>query len=137
MKQLGWVMKMIQPKSEMKRRTMNRVNRAFNRFIEIEKYESTQDENGIWKKDWVPFLELWAKAKNLHGSEYFIARQVNKQETIKFTVHWMPGLENEMKESMRLLYDGKIYNIDFIDNIDHANEFLEIKAIEKPLKAGG
>lgn len=128
---------MILPKKEMKRQVMSKVNRAYNRKIEIEKLQSVQDDNGIWSKDWVPFLKLWAKAKNLHGSEYFIARQVNKQETVKFTVRWMPGLENEMKESMRLLYDDKNYNIDFIDNIDHANEFLEIKAIEAPVKVGG
>lgn len=121
-------------KRQLARMKLKQTNRVFNREIKIEQQKQTQDENGIHSKQWVPFLSVWASVQNLYGREYFTARQVNAQDTTKFIIRWMPGVE--ITEDMRILFEGKVYNIDAVDNIQYRNKLIEIKAIEESLKRG-
>lgn len=117
------------------RSKLRQTNRVYNRYITIEKQENVQDENGVFNKGWMPFIHVWANMQNLHGREYFTARQVNAQDTTKFIIRWMPGIE--ITEDMRIRFENKIYDINSIDNIRYQNEVIEIKAIEQGLKRGG
>lgn len=120
----------------MKQAVMKSVNSSLRHFIRIDTFTPAQQEDGSWEAEWSLFAEVWAGKQNLYGSEYYTAGQVNKQETVKFTIRYMPGVLEMPKEKMRIVSDGKVYDIDFIDNIRYENEWLEIKAIEQAFGGG-
>lgn len=127
---------MLASKQEMKRTAMKSINSSLRHFIQIETFVSNQQSDGTWKEEWLPFNEIWANKQNLYGSEFYTAGQVNKQETVKFTIRYMPSILETPKEKMRIISDNKYYDIDFIDNIRYENEWLEIKAIEQAFGGG-
>ena len=110
-----------------KNSVMRDVERSYNKLIAFQKREVTKDDNGIEEvSDWITEITVYASVKSLFGKEYYEAKQVNKQETIKFIIRYIPNIS----ENMRILFDGKFYNIDYIENIRYENRLLEIKAIE-------
>lgn len=110
-----------------------KLNKVYRHPIILErKGNAIQNNDGSWTKGaWVEFRRVFANVKNLHGEEYFIAGQTNEQGTLKIYIRYMPGLTNETKSSYRVIFKGKKYNINFVDNINYANEELELKAIER------
>ena len=74
-------------------------------------------------KDWI---QVWASAKNLYGGEFYQAKQVREERTVKVTIRYLSGLD----ETMRILMDGELYNIVFIDDIRLENEYMEIRCLK-------
>lgn len=125
-------------KKELRKDKLRLVNHTYREPITIQKKATpTQNEDGTWSKsDWQDWKTVFANASNLHGQEYFVAGQTNKQETVKFYIPFMEGVHNEVKEEYRILFRGKTYNIDFVDNIRYENKELEIKAEERSVTDG-
>lgn len=94
--------------------------------ITFQKLTATTNENGFEIEDWQDYKTVWAAITNLHGREYFEAAAVKAENTVKFTIRYVPNIES----TMRILFKGKQYNISSIDNIKYANKFIEIKALE-------
>jgi len=89
----------------------------------------TQDhltKSGFEVETWEDYKTVWAAASNLHGREYFAAAAVQAENTVKFIIRYLPNLDT----SMRILFQGRQYNIIAIDNIKYQNRFMEIKALE-------
>ncbi|MHC6181009.1 phage head closure protein [Clostridium sp. JNZ X4-2] len=63
---------------------------------------------------------------HLYGREYFETAALQAEKTVKFTVRYLSGISSDM----RILFEGKQYNITSIDNIKYKNRFMEIKAVE-------
>lgn len=84
------------------------------------------NENGFESESWIDYKEVWAKAENLHGREYFEAAAVQAENTLKITIRYLDSINT----TMRILFKGKQYNITSIDNIKYANKFIEIKALQ-------
>ena len=95
-------------------------------IITIMLFTTVVNENGFEVETWIDFKTLWAAVTNLHGREYFAAAAVKAENTVKFTIRYINGID----ESMRILFKGKQYNVSSIDNIKYANKFIEIKAME-------
>lgn len=94
--------------------------------ITFQKLTATTNENGFEIEDWQDYKTVWAAITNLHGREYFEAAAVKAENTVKFTIRYVPNIE----PTMRIIFKGKQYNITSIDNIKYANKFIEIKALE-------
>lgn len=94
--------------------------------ITFQKHTTTINENGFGVEAWEGFKTIWAAVSNLHGREYFAAAAVQAENTVKFTVRYLPDLDT----TMRICFRGKTYNITAIDNIKYQNRFMEIKALE-------
>ena len=94
--------------------------------ITLQLFTTVVNENGFEVETWLDFKTLWAAVTNLHGREYFAAAVVKAENTVKFTIRYVEGID----ESMRILFKGKQYNISSVDNIKYANKFIEIKAME-------
>ena len=94
--------------------------------ITFQKLTTTTNENGFEVEDWEDYKTVWAAITNLHGREYFEAAAVQKENTVKFTIRYFKGLDT----SMRILFQGRQYNIISIDNIKYKNKYIEIKALE-------
>ena len=94
--------------------------------ITIQKLTTGINENGFEVETWEDYRTVWAVASNLHGREYYAAAAVQAENTVKFTIRYLTGLDT----TIRILFRGKQYNITAIDNIKYQNRFIEIKALE-------
>lgn len=94
--------------------------------IILQKAVITVDENRIETQDRKKYKTLWAQVSNLYGKEYFEAAAVQKEKTVKFVIRATSGID----ESMRIVFQGKPYNIIFIDHIKYEKKYMEIKALE-------
>ena len=94
--------------------------------ITFQKHTTTINENGFEVETWEDYRTVWAVASNLHGREYYAAAAVQAENTVKFTIRYLTGLDT----TMRIVFQGKQYNITAIDNIKYQNRYLEIKAQE-------
>ncbi len=94
--------------------------------ITIQKRSTTINENGFEVETWQDYKTVWAAVSNLHGREYFAAAAVQAENTVKFTVRYLPSLDT----TMRINFRGKTYDITAIDHIKYQNRFMEIKALE-------
>ena len=99
---------------------------ALRHRITFQKLTTSVNENGFEVKTWIDFKTVWAKVTNLHGREYFAAAAVQAENTVKFTIRYLEGID----PSMRILFRRKQYNITAIDNIKYQNRIMEIKAQE-------
>jgi phage head-tail adaptor, putative, SPP1 family len=94
--------------------------------ITLQILETITNENGFEVEAWTDFKDLWASVTNLHGREYFEASAVHTENTVKFNIRYT----DEIDTTMRILFKGKQYNINSIDNIKYKNKYIEIKALE-------
>ncbi len=102
---------------------------SLNKRITIQELKLSINENGFEIEEWIDYKRVWAGVSNLHGREYFDAAAIQMENTVKFTIRYLPGIDT----SMRIVFKEKFYNITSIDNIKYRNRFMEIKAMEVDL----
>lgn len=108
-----------------------RVNiKDLNKRITIEKQNTGTTENGFDKEVWIEYKTIWASINNLFGKEFYAAKAVQAESTVEFIVRYSKELDCLNSEGYRVLWNTKIYNITFIDNIKYGNRWLKIRAIE-------
>ena len=84
------------------------------------------NENGFESEKTEEYKTVWAAVTNLHGKEYFEAKAAQAENTVKFTIRYLAGID----QTMKILFQGKAYNITAIDNIKYRNRYIEIQAME-------
>lgn len=92
------------------------------RLISIEQ-EVTVSENdyGERVKEWQVFQPTWAKKEDISGLEKREGAQEVARGKVVWTIYFMEGV----KETMRISYEGEIYQIEHIKEIGY-REGLEI-----------
>lgn len=98
----------------------------FKHRIKIIKPVIQINDNGFEVETYETYKTLWSKVTNLHGKEYFEAAAIQKEKTLKFTFR----LLKDINENMKIEFNHKLYDINFIDNILYENKYMEIKAME-------
>lgn len=63
--------------------------------VYIEKRTVTTDDKRIQKETWNPHGEIWAQKNRLFGKEYFTAKSLGEEKTIKFKMR-KGTLSNEL-----------------------------------------
>ena len=94
--------------------------------IIFQKFTTVVNENGFEEEMWQEYKTVWASASNLSWREYYQAASVKAENTVKFTIRYLPNIDT----SMRIGFEGKQYNITSIDNMKYENKYIEIKALE-------
>lgn len=98
-----------------------------NQQITIQHRTQTKDaEGGIidaWA-DYFPAILIWAKVNNLSGNERAATNKGGQtlDARTEFTIYYLAGVNNEM----RVVHNGKFYNIRHVNNFMEANEYLII-----------
>lgn len=92
----------------------------FQRFI------TTINDNGFEAETWEDYKTVWASVSNLSGREFYQAAAIKAEKTVRFLIRYIDGVDN----SMKILFEGKQYNIISIYNIKYENKYIEIKALE-------
>lgn len=97
-----------------------------NQRITLLKPINSVDNNGFEIDSYYIYKKVWAKVSNLRGKEYFFAEAIKAEQTVKFTIRYQKDIDTTMK----ILFRGKTYDINSIDNINYENRWIEIKALE-------
>ena len=76
--------------------------------------------------NWSTYATAFASVKSRGGREFWRVQQVQSDVDFVFRCPWSPTLENATP-AMRLMADGKVYEILSVINVDLANETIEIQ----------
>ena len=102
-----------------------------NKRITIQKFSTTQNENGFDVEDWQTYKTIWASVNNLWGKEFYAAKAVNAENTVEFICRYSRDLiENIDTKEYRIFWNNRSFNITFIDNIQYENKWIKIKCLE-------
>lgn len=72
------------------------------------------------------YISIWAEPRFLRGRSFYAARAGN----VKTDVEFITRSRNDLDETMRVLYEGKSYEIEGIIPLDTTRSFISIKAYE-------
>jgi SPP1 family predicted phage head-tail adaptor len=72
------------------------------------------DSGAISYGDWESYFEVWAHREDLAGSELFRAQQIAAKVTTRYTIPYPHGKDLSPRESLRLVDQGRIYDVTFI-----------------------
>lgn len=76
--------------------------------ITIQRKEQTQNPNtGAMTTTWATVATVWAVVEPLSAREFIAAQAVQSDVSVRITMRYRPGITS----AMRLLHDGKTYNI--------------------------
>ena len=80
--------------------------------VVIERYTSTYNDFGEEVKTWTTHLTIQGRLRPLNGTERFSA----DKETL-FATHRLYCFPADIKETDRVKYDNKYYNIKFVSDV--------------------
>lgn len=92
--------------------------------ISIGHMDKIINDNGFMEETFIEDFKAYAFVKNLHAKEFWEAKQNNLEHTVKFLVRFNSKIDYDKY----IKFNGKLYEILFIDNIDYQNAYIEIKA---------
>lgn len=100
--------------------------------IVIQKHEKiSSDKIGNQTSVWTDYHKCWAEIKGLYGREYWAAREQHEENTVTFKIRYCKKLKELNTFEFRILFNGKIYDIQNPNNLQFADSLLLIKATER------
>lgn len=97
-----------------------------NRRINIMKYESVSDGGGGYEEILTLVKKVWANIRPASGREFNLAKQAQAEITHKVTIRYT----EEVNRSQVISFNNKIYDIQYLININEENRFLELHVLE-------
>lgn len=94
--------------------------------VTIEKRAGTRDAGEV-VNTWTTFATARAGFEPVRGREFFAAGRIDAETTHVVYMRHLAGLD----ETMRINWNGRIFDIQAIINVDERNRELEITAIER------
>lgn len=94
--------------------------------VTIQQLTRVEDEGGGYEENWADVATVWAAIKPLQGNERYEAQQVQSTLTHKVTIRYRVGI----KPQMRIMYQGRIFNIESVIDIDEHHRWLELLCSE-------
>jgi SPP1 family predicted phage head-tail adaptor len=85
------------------------------RLVRIEQAMATVDALGGRTLVWLLLETVWAEVVQLSGRELFNAQQLEAKVDTRFRIPWREDVS--ATDTLRLMYDGKPYNIQRIEEI--------------------
>lgn len=98
--------------------------------ITVQRLAGTADAaghvDGNTDANWTTYTTAWAEVRSRGGREFWRVSQVQSDVDFVFNCPWSPTLEKATPD-MRILSDGKVYEILSVINVDLANNSIEIQ----------
>ena len=86
--------------------------------------KQVQVKSGVSTTQWLPAFTCWCKAEPLSGREFWQAATVNRENDVRFTIRY----RDDVNPAMRILFEGKLYDITSVLDVDSRHSKLEILA---------
>ncbi|KLU66753.1 phage head-tail joining protein [Desulfosporosinus acididurans] len=87
--------------------------------IEVQKYVRVKNEVGEETKEWQLYKKIWAKFANANIRGQL--EQAAEKKTAKIFYKIVIRFRSDIDTTMRVVYGGKTYNIDHVDNDKELN----------------
>lgn len=94
--------------------------------IFIEHVTETRTESGGVTEAWTTFKKVRAQVLPVSGREYFSTQAVQNENTTKFNIRYLAGLNTKM----RIKYDSRVFDIQSIINYQERNHAMTIMGTE-------
>ncbi|KXS45596.1 MAG: putative phage head-tail adaptor [Candidatus Frackibacter sp. T328-2] len=96
----------------------------------IQKLTTTQDEFGNEIEEWNDWKSVTAERLELFGSDYYSAKQLGEEQTIKWKIKYVSFVEkiNTAKYRVINIRTDEIYDIKDTDYLQDDGQWLIIKA---------
>lgn len=95
-----------------------------NHIVTIQAKTPATGEYGGTTYTWATFATVWAAIMPLRGRDLVAAQAAQNETTVRFNIRWISGLT----ESMRIVYNGKNYDITALIDIDEKHVEYDIMA---------
>jgi len=100
---------------------------TYRHLITIKKPIDSVGTSGEPTETWVIYAQRWASINALSGREFWSAKQVNAENTIRFRMRYCHGVTTKM----RVEYDNRIFTIDSIINTGERNREMVLMVTEE------
>ena len=100
----------------------------YNHRIVIYQVSMVEDSNGFQHEETQAVLSPYAQVKTTRGMTLIRSGTDFEKAYTNFTIRY--PLETEITRDMMIMFKGKKYTIEYLNNIDEADEELEIQAKE-------
>ena len=100
----------------------------YNHRIQIVKTKVSHDAEGFPTTVDEPVLEAYASVKTTSGYTLIKSGTSFEAATTNFTIRY--PFETKIDRDMAVLFDGRRYEIQYLNNVDYANAQLEIQGRE-------
>ena len=100
----------------------------YNHRVQIVKPKVSHDAEGFPTTIDEPVLEAYASVRTTSGYTLIKSGTSFEEATTNFTIRY--PLETRIDRDMVVLFDGRRYEIQYLNNIDYANVELEVQARE-------
>lgn len=97
------------------------------RRISIMELQKASDGGGGFDETLVEIASVRAHIQPLFGTEYWANQQTEAKISHKITIRFRP----DVKQSQVISYNGKLYDIQYIIDINEQHRFTEIHALER------
>lgn len=101
---------------------------AYTKKIEIQQYTETEDAIGNQVQTWTALFYPWAEISTATGKEYYAAAQVNSENDVIFKIRYSSCMAGKLSSELRILYNGKYYDIKRIDDVNEQHRQYVIRA---------
>lgn len=108
-------------------RCKNAINPSeFDKLLDIQIKTETPVKAGSFDTTWPKDFDILAKVENKTGNERFGQQKLSTERTLLVTTHYRDDI---FAKENRISFEGNIYDITFVDNVDYKNEYLKITAL--------
>lgn len=107
---------------------------AYTKKIEFQVLTETTDEIGQRVPEWTTVFRAWASVNSIGGREYYKARQTNSENDMTFKVRYSRKIANYLTSEIRIVYNGKIFDVKHID--DYMEQHRELVFRTEQLNRG-
>ena len=94
--------------------------------LTLQKETRVSDGAGGYSRSWQDIADLWAEIIPLSGKERLFAEQIEAPISHKILLRY----RSDITPDNRLVFEGRIFNIRYVFNVNENNEALEILAEE-------
>lgn len=98
----------------------------FRHIITFQEMEERKNQFGEMTKVWVDKFSTRAGIYPLSGKEFFTADKENSEISHKINIRYRP----DINQKMRIIFEGRVFNIESIINFQERNILIQIMAKE-------
>lgn len=95
--------------------------------ITFQKNEVVADGIGNHKNQWADYYSCYATVSGESGSEKNVAANTLYNSDLAFTVRYCKALKDADSIKFRVVFNGELYNITFIDHMNYKNKCLKFR----------
>ena len=90
--------------------------------VEVQTKQTVRDAAGGASDAWVTDVTRWAHIAPATGKELYAGEQVKAEVTHNVVIRYYSA----MSTSKRILFGSRIFDVNFVKNVDERNEHMEL-----------